>query len=124
MQFSAAIANASDRIFLEPHSATTPQQQQQATTTQGTPSLDGNAAAAAVPTRELTDAQRQKAQATIDSLQRLLNNDALNRYPMGPKTIHPPSFPKHYDRIREGAERAARGEIVKAQRWKQFFQWK
>ncbi|KAK4046016.1 hypothetical protein OIV83_006434 [Microbotryomycetes sp. JL201] len=121
MQFSAAIANASDRIFA-PHAATTTDAADTRSSSSASPSTPNPSGSG--PTRELTESQRLKAQATIDSLERLLANDALKRYPMGPKTIHPPSFPKHYDRIREGAERAARGEIVKAQRWKQFFQWK
>ncbi|KAK4050062.1 hypothetical protein OIO90_005252 [Microbotryomycetes sp. JL221] len=113
MQFSAAISNASDRILFATPSNRAPSDI----------SENAQSQTAQMP-KQLTADELRKAEATVEALDRLLGDQALKRYPMGPKTTHPPSFPKHYERILEGAQKARRGEVVKSQRWRQFFQWK
>lgn len=136
IQFSAAIEKATDRIFF-----------QSAATTTTTTAAAATGAAQGTPIN-LTELQLHKAQATADSLQRLLDSDALKtvrphplpfslppvclltrsllrQYPMSPRTLNPPSFPKHYQRMKDALDKANRGEVVKGPSWSErFFVWR
>lgn len=94
LQFGQAISTATQRIFSSP----------------------------------LSSEQLQKAEATAESLHRLLQNSAMKevrsllhlrhpgilmksrQHPMSERTLRPPSFPAHYDKLKEGIARIERGE--------------
>ncbi|ORY80679.1 hypothetical protein BCR35DRAFT_88966 [Leucosporidium creatinivorum] len=102
IQFSAAIDKASQRIFY------------------AEPTAEG----AERREIDLSEVQKRKAQQTVQSLERLLNNSA-SKYPLSSRTLNPPSFPKHYARMRDAIERAGRGEIAKGPSWSErFFVWR
>ncbi|GAA5854712.1 hypothetical protein JCM3766R1_000626 [Sporobolomyces carnicolor] len=100
LQFSDSIRKASDRIF---HIAT--------------------AAPSAAPATELSQLQQLKAEQTLASLQRLIENRALKAHPMTERTTKPASFPKHYARIQDAIDRTERGEVFK-KKWFPNFRWK
>ncbi|GAA5961123.1 hypothetical protein JCM8115_005836 [Rhodotorula mucilaginosa] len=65
----------------------------------------------------LTETQRWKASEAVGAMQRLVQNKALEQYPVTQRTTKPASFPKHYQRIADTIERAERGEVFKQPGW-------
>ncbi|KAG0664402.1 hypothetical protein C6P46_001447 [Rhodotorula mucilaginosa] len=65
----------------------------------------------------LTETQRWKANEAARAMQRLVQNRALEQYPVTQRTTRPASFPKHYQRIADTIERAERGEVFKQPGW-------
>ncbi|GAA5900396.1 hypothetical protein JCM5296_001417 [Sporobolomyces johnsonii] len=104
LQFSNAIRQAADRVFVPPASSTPPAP------------YEG-------PLNEVTPTQAAKAERAVASLQRLLDNRALKAYPMSGRTTKPASFPKHYARIQDSIARAEAGEVFKKKRFG-WFRWK
>ncbi|GAA5884834.1 hypothetical protein JCM6882_007114 [Rhodosporidiobolus microsporus] len=102
-QFAAAIRQAADRAFLEGGQAP--------------------AEGAHAQFRQLSPVQAKKAQEAAASLRRLLENQAMKTYPATDRTTKPASFPKHYSRLIEVAEKAERGEVFKNPRLS-WFRWK
>ncbi|GAA6061718.1 hypothetical protein JCM10212_004950 [Sporobolomyces blumeae] len=106
LQFSEAIRTAADRVFL-PANATPPPR--------GSDSSG--------PLNELSPVQAKKAEESIAALHRLMENRALKAHPITDRTTKPASVPKHYARIEDTVERAARGEVFKKS-WLPKFKWK
>ncbi|GAA5936912.1 ubiquinol-cytochrome c reductase complex assembly factor 2 [Sporobolomyces koalae] len=104
LQFSESIKKASDRIFL-PSTATATRD-----------AYNG-------PVNELSKVQALKAEETLASLHRLIDNRALKAFPMTERTSKPASFPKHYARIQDAIDRTAKGEVFK-KKWFPNFRWK
>ncbi|GAA5830970.1 hypothetical protein JCM11251_005095 [Rhodosporidiobolus azoricus] len=102
-QFAAAIRQAADRAFVEGGQAPTEGAQAKLV--------------------QLSPVQAQKAQEAAASLRRLLENKAMKTYPVTDRTTKPASFPKHYSRLIEAAEKAERGEVFKNPKLS-WFRWK
>ncbi|GAA5864692.1 hypothetical protein JCM3774_006044 [Rhodotorula dairenensis] len=68
----------------------------------------------------LSDTQLWKANEAVKAMQRLVNNRALEQFPVTQRTTKPASFPKHYSRIADSIERAERGEVFKKPSWFRF----
>merc|ERR1719487_621254 len=75
------------------------------------------AADRAFASAEVSDTQRWKANEAVRAMQRLVQNKALEQYPVTQRTTKPASFPKHYQRIADTIERAERGEVFKQPGW-------
>ncbi|GAA5941013.1 hypothetical protein JCM1841_006609 [Sporobolomyces salmonicolor] len=104
LQFSDAIRQAADRVFVPQASSSTP-----------SAPYEG-------PLNEVTQSQATKAEGAVASLQRLLDDRALKAYPMSDRTTKPASFPKHYARIQDSIARAETGEVFKKKRFA-WFRW-
>ncbi|GAA5973670.1 hypothetical protein JCM11641_005072 [Rhodosporidiobolus odoratus] len=103
-QFKDAIRAAADRAFLV-QASPSPADRQQAQTCQ------------------LSPIQVNKAAEAAASLKRLLGNEAMKARPLSERTIKPASFPKHYSRIIDAANRAEKGEVFKKPAFS-WFRWK
>jgi len=72
--------------------------------------------------RPLSEKEEKLVEEMVGSLERLLDDAPNKLYPMSVKTTAPASFPKHYDRLVYGIEKAIRGQ--KEKWWKIFFTWR
>ncbi|KAM0751327.1 hypothetical protein T439DRAFT_380314 [Meredithblackwellia eburnea MCA 4105] len=115
LQFGGAILAASSRIFgtPAPSSSAIPASASDKTPFPSSPSSLDRVGATEAGQVGLTTDQLNKGWATVESLERLLGDQAKKDYPVTSRTTHPTSFPKHYEQILKGVEAASRGETVK-----------
>ncbi|PLW06456.1 hypothetical protein PCANC_06743 [Puccinia coronata f. sp. avenae] len=104
LQISSAISKAIDRVFSNSYKH------------------DRRPLVATTTTPEERDkATLQGAQRMLASLQNLSDGSISRKYPFPESMRHPASFPRHYEELNEGVERATRGESLPwYRRWIRF----